>query len=206
MSESAIFNTTEALQVRVAEALGGAVGQVHIGAPLRNEVGQNSKVSLFLFHLQVNAELRNEQRYSPPPLGPAIEPVTLQQALPLDLRFLITVFRVPSLPESPPNELTTLGQIIQTLHVQPMLSGDSLDGQVVRMTPEPYPMEELSRVWGLFPQDVYRTSVVYLASPVFIDAGQVLAGLPVKRREQRSGLSTEVPNVFRKNKRESNDT
>lgn len=195
MSDTAIFDVAEALQARLAQVVGG-LNQVHIGPPLRNEIGQ-SKASLFLFHLQVNAELRNELRHTvPPQLGPATEPAVLQDTLPLDLRFLISVFRTPDASATPPNELTTLGQIIQVLQAQPTLAGESLGGQVVRMTPEPYPMEELSRVWGLFPQDVYRTSVVYLASPVFIDARFEPAGPPVQNREQRSGLSTDTPDVL----------
>ena len=195
MSEMAIFETAEALRVRVGEAVGG-VGQVHAGPPLRNEV-QQSKVSLFLFHVQVNAALRNElHRASPPPLEPASEPSEQVDALPLDLRFLISVFRTPDASVTPPNELTTLGQIVRVLQARPTLAGESLGGQVVRVTPDPYSMEELSRVWGLFPQDVYRTSMVYLASPVFVEAGAVPAGAPVRRREQRSGLASEPPDLL----------
>ena len=194
MTDTAIFDVAEALQARVGQVVGGS-NQVHIGAPIRNEIGQ-SMASLFLFHLQVNAELRNELRHAvPPPFEPATDPAIPQDALPFDLRFLITVFRTPDA-TAPPNELTTLGRIIQTLQAQPTLVGQNLSGQVVRMTPEPYPIEELSRVWGLFPQDVYRTSVVYLASPVFIDARAEPAGPPVQRREQRAGLSSAPPDPF----------
>lgn len=109
--------------------------------------------------------------------------------LPLDLRFLITVFRSPDPTVETPNELLVLGQIIQILHARPTLAGENLQGQEVRLTPEPYPMEELSRIWSLFPQDVYRTSVVYLASPILVDAGDLPSGPPVQRREQRGGIS-----------------
>jgi hypothetical protein len=197
MSESAIFETARAIQSRIRQAIDGDDGgnQVRIGPPVREEIGEH-RVSLFLFHLAVNSELRNELPYTPPPaLEPANQPVAPRDALPMDLRFLISVFRVPNNAEQP-NELTTLGNIIQVLHTQPTLSGAALQGQVVRVTPEPYPMEELSRVWSLFPQDVYRTSVVYLASPVYVEAGTWPAGPPVEQRRQRSGVASEPPDLL----------
>lgn len=189
MSESAILNTAEALRARIGSSIGG-VNQVHPGPPLRNEIG-NAKASLFLFHLQVNAELRNELRFSmPPELEPATQPGTPREVLPLDLRFLITVFGTGQEP------LTHLGQIIKVLQTRPTLEGQGMKGQVVRISPEPYPMEELSRVWGLFPQDVYRTSVVYLASPVIIEADERPLAPPVQERRHRDGVSTDPPNLF----------
>ena len=39
-------------------------------------------------------------------------------------------------------------------------------------------MEELSRVWGLFPQTSYRTSMVYLVSPVAVSVDPEETGVP----------------------------
>lgn len=187
MSETAIFDTTRTLRDRIAGVVGGP-SEVHIGAPIRNEIG-TSRVSLFLFHCEVNASLRNAKRFEQPPgLQPSGQPVNPVEALPLDLRFLITVFRDPDASVQTPNELARLGQIVQVLHANPTLSGPGMRGQVVRMSPEPYPMEELSRVWGLFGQDTYRTSVVYLATPVFVDAGRSRAGRPVSERRLAAGV------------------
>lgn len=194
MTETAIFDTTEMLRTRIGQAIGLA-NQVHVGPPLRNEIGE-ARVSLFLFHMEVNAELRNQQRLlAPPPMAPATQAGIPVDALPWDLRFLITVFRTPDNSVIPPNELVSLGQVIQEFHARPTLTGAALNEQVVRITPEPYPMEELSRVWGLFPQDVYRTSVVYLVSPVFIEVGPETIGQPVQRREQRAGVDVDAPNL-----------
>ncbi len=194
MSETAIFDTTELMRARLERAA-DAANQVHVGPPLRNEIG-SAKLSLFLFHMEVNAELRNQERLAtPPPAAPAAQAGAVLDALPWDLRFLITVFRTPDSSVAQPNELTTLGQVIQEFHARPTLAGAALGDQVVRVTPEPYPMEELSRVWGLFPQDVYRTSVVYLASPVYIEVGPEKTGQPVQRREQRTGVDVDGPDL-----------
>ena len=86
----------------------------------------------------------------------------------------------------------TLGKIIRVLHAQPNLSGEILDGQVVRLTPEPYPMEELSRIWGMFQPDAFRTSVVYLATPVYIETDPKPGGPPVDERTLRGGTGSPV--------------
>jgi len=191
MSSAALFDTATALRARIGSVVGGPA-QVHIGPPIGTELA-GKKISIHLFHLQVNPEMRNQLRYShPPDIAPADSPAVLHDALPLDLRFLITVLR-DNPANADPDELTLLGQIIQVLHAQPTLAGADMNGQVARVTPEPYPMEEISRVWGLFPQDVYRTSMVYLVSPVFVEASTVAAGAPVTQHTHNAGLSEDPP-------------
>jgi hypothetical protein len=160
-------------------------------------VGQR-RVALFLFHIEPNRELRNTERLTSPPLdAPPDGPLLPLDALPLDLRYLISVFRrADGGGIADPNELTTLGQVIQVLHGAPTLGGALLPGQEVRLTPEPYPMEEMSRVWGLFPQTSYRTSIVYLATPVFVEADPLLRGTAVEQRRLDAGLSGDTPDVF----------
>ena len=186
MSESAIFDATQALRTRIGEAV-GSTNDVYVGPPLHTEI-QQSKVSLFLFHLEVNSEMRNQVHLDKPPaVGAATQPVSHRDVLPLDLRFLVTVFRSPDPLSSTPNELITLGKVIRELQAEPNLFGGQTSGQIVRLTLEPYPTEEISRIWGLFPQDVYRTSIVYLASPVIIDSGKEGDSNPVIHREQHTG-------------------
>ncbi len=192
MSSSALFDTATALRTRIGSAVPGGAGAIHIGPPVAAELG-GKKISVHLFHLQVNKELRNDVRFSSAPAtSPASAPPERLNALPLDLRFLVTVLR-----DNPvnvdPDELTLLGQIIQVLHAEPTLAGPSMAGQIARVTPEPYPMEEISRIWGLFPQDVYRTSMVYLVSPVFVESSTVAAGAPVTEHIHNAGLSEAPP-------------
>ena len=88
-----------------------------------------------------------------------------------------------------PGELTSLGQIIRVLHTAPILTGSALPGQDVRLSPESYSPEDLSRVWSMFPEEPFRTSVVYLASPVFIEAGDAALYPPVQSRRMDGGLT-----------------
>ena len=183
MSADAIAKVTAVLQNRLAAAIGGPV---HVGPPIAADVGDRT-LSLFLFHVVPNQALRNERHFvtsANDPTGPLVE----AQALPLDLRYLVSVFR-PAAPGgmADPLELLTLGQAVQALHEQPLIDDAQVAGQLVRITPEPSPVEELNRIWGLFPESSYRTSVVYLLSPVAVTLDPPPAGPAVLQRSSRQG-------------------
>jgi hypothetical protein len=184
VSKDAIFNTTEALRTRLEQTLGA--DQVYVGPPIKSDV-KDMKASLFMYNVVPNRDLRNIERVASASSGSAPNAAGARvAALPVDLRFLISVFRTGT----DAKELTTLGEIMLALHLEPMLSGGILEGQVVRLTPEPYTVDDLNRIWGLFPEDSYRTSVVYLASPVFIEEPLAL-GPPVLSRTLKQGVSAD---------------
>ena len=191
MSAAALFDTTLALARRLREATGL---EVHVGSPLRREMG-TARVALTLLDIRPNAALRNTPVFRAPPAGePVSGPAAPVAAIPLDLHYLITCYRKPTAggvapPE--PGELTHLGEIIAALHAQPILTGSVLPGQDVRLAPESYGAEEMNRVWGLFPEEPFRTSVVYLAGPVYIEAGDVALYPPVQSREMGGGVLQE---------------
>jgi hypothetical protein len=90
-----------------------------------------------------------------------------RNALPLDLFFLVTVGSIPGSSEEAP--LRALGFVIQSLQGDPDLTGAAIDNEPVHVTLEPLTTEESSRIWALFPTANYRTSLAYLATPVWID-------------------------------------
>lgn len=188
MSAAALFDTTMAVARRIREATGS---DVHIGSPLRREMG-TARIALTLVQIQPNAALRNTPVFRAPPAAPVTAPSAPIKAIPFDLQFLITCYRPPTpggVAGPEPSELTTLGQIIGMLHADPIFTGSALSGQDVRLSPESYGPEELSRIWSLFPEEPYRTSIVYLASPVFIEAGDAFLYPPVQSREIAGGLA-----------------
>jgi len=195
VTADAISQVTEALQARLGAAIG--VGRVYVGPPLAEDVGSRT-LALFLFHIVPNQECRNERHYvahSSDPTGPLVE----ANALPLDLRYLISVFRSAGAGNggvADPDELLTLGKAVRALHEQPIIDGSVVPNQFVTITPEPYPMEEMSRVWGLFPQTSYRTSMVYLVSPVFVSLDPPPVGPPVLERISRQGQFTEPSSLL----------
>ena len=206
MSVDALSHTTLALQ----RLLHAAVSPLVAGGPIRNTpdewvtVGTLDRVgatplpvSLFLFHIEPNREMRNAPRASANIGGVAGE----RERLALDVRYLISVHR--GVTDAEPTELARMGRILSALQSNPMLSGAMLPGQDVRLTPEPYPMEELSRIWSLYPSANFRLSVVYLAAPVFIDATPAPVGPPVASRRIDSGLSAEPPDFFGRRREEA---
>lgn len=194
MTADAIGQVTAALQARLATAIGGPV---YVGPPRAEDVG-TGMLALFLFHVVPNQAMRNERHFVSRSDDPA-DPLAEADALPLDLRYLISVFRSAGAGGggmADPDELVTLGKAIRVLHGRPFIDGGEVPDQFVRITPESYPIEELSRVWGLFPETPYQTSMVYLVSPVSISLDPPVPGPPVRERTSRLGQFSEPPRVI----------
>ncbi len=168
MSAEAIYNVTIALRDRLKAAVTGhgVSGTVFVGPP--NEVASGADLILFLYRVCPSATLRNrEHRVSS--AGPK-GTVVYHNSLPFDLYFLVTVGATPAPGEEP--LLRALGYAIQALQLDPNLVGTPVGQETIRVTLEPLSTEESSRVWALFPTANYRTSVAYVASPVWIDPAQ----------------------------------
>ena len=164
MSADAIFQATKALRERLEQVAGA--GKVFIG-PLDDPDVGNSTLILFLYRIVPNASLRNREHRVPS--QPPSPPVTVfGNALPLDLHFLLTVGTTPGGNEE--TLLKTLGAAMQALQRDPELTAPGLGYEAVHLSLDPLTTEETSRIWALFPTENYRTSIAYLATPVWIDA------------------------------------
>lgn len=173
MSADALYSTTHALSGRLQSALAASAvpGTVFVG-PLDDPDAAGAALILFLYRVTPNATLRNRERRvldtrTPPQI------VVYQDSLPLDLYFLITVGTRPGQSEEP--LLRALGYAMRELQVDPDLTGPALNHETVHVSLEPLTTDEISRVWTLFPAVNYRTSVAYVASPVWIDPAQPTA-------------------------------
>ena len=173
MSADAIFRVTQALRARLQQALAdaGDPGTVFIG-PLDDPDAKGASLILFLYRILPNASMRNHEHRvasdNPPPVV-----LIFTNSLPLDLHYLITVGTRPGSSEEP--LLKTLGLAMQALNAEPDLSGAAIGHETVHVSLEPLSTEEASRIWTLFPTANYRTSVGYLATPVWIDPQQPAA-------------------------------
>lgn len=166
MKADAILRVTEALRMRleVALAQSGVPGTVFVG-PLDDADASGAALILFLYRIMPNATLRNREHRVVSSGVPPVE--VFQNAFPLDLYFLVTVGTKPGASEETP--LRALGFVIQSLQNAPDLVGPPVQHETVRVTFEPLSTEEASRIWALFPNANYRTSIAYLATPVWID-------------------------------------
>lgn len=185
MSADAIFNVTTALTARLQSALvaAGIPGTVFVG-PLDDPDSAGAPLILFLYRMIPNASLRNREHRvldssTPPQL------VVHRDSLPLDLYYMITVGTRPGASEEP--LLRALGYAIRELQSSPDLTGATVDQETIHVSLEPLSTDEVSRVWNLFPAANYRTSIAYLATPVWIDpALPPVLGPPVVQDRLRS--------------------
>jgi hypothetical protein len=186
VSASAILRVTEALRGRLETALtaSGVPGTVFVG-PLDDADASGAALILFLYRIVPNASLRNREHRVPSATPPPLVHV-FRNALPLDLYFLVTVGTKPGSSEE--TLLQALGFAMQALQLDPDLHVPAVSHEPVHVSLEPLTTEEASRIWALFPTANYRTSIAYLATPVWIDPPrpEAVAG-PVVEDQLRAG-------------------
>jgi hypothetical protein len=183
----AILRVTELLRKRLEAALvsSGMPGTVFVG-PLDDAEASGAALVLFLYRIIPNANLRNSEHRIPSNVAP---PTVYQNSLPLDLYYLITVGTTSEANEEAP--LRSLGYAIQAIQAAPDLTGADVGQETVHVTLEPLSTEEASRIWALFPTANYRTSVAYLATPVWLDPPDVLPlAVPVVDNRLLAGSRT----------------
>ncbi|MET0580760.1 MAG: DUF4255 domain-containing protein [Pseudoxanthomonas sp.] len=168
MSAEAISRVTMALKSRLQAALSAAgdPGSVFVG-PLDDVDASGASLILFLYRIVPNASLRNRER-NVPGFNPPSNVITYRDSLPLDLYFLVTVGTRPGATGEEPL-LRVLGFAMRELQNDPDLVGAPVANETIHVSLEPLSTDEVSRVWNLFPAANYRTSVAYLATPVWID-------------------------------------
>jgi hypothetical protein len=178
---------TNMIQAAVAADSTVSSGTVTARPPdLARQGAPVNQINLFLYRTSIDAAWRNQD---PPAIRPG---ETGQPPLPLVLSYLITAYGEDN------NEILAhrlLGIAMEVLNDRPVLSrsriasslpppGSGLQNQVesVRITPDPRPQDEISRMWTTF-NTGYRLSVSYDAAVVLIDSTRpVTAALPVLMR------------------------
>ncbi|GEM_PF-6593190 len=172
-----IGGVTQALALSVQRAISSpqspvAHASVTTSRPDKQEQGEAPRVNIYLFHVQPNAFLRNddvptimEGRYVKPP------------TLALDLYYLLSFYG-----NDKRNKLESqllMGITMGALHAQPFIEpadlkravGDTDAGEVyhrVALSVENMSVHELSRLWQTFPQVPLVLSTAYKATTVLI--------------------------------------
>lgn len=168
MSAEAISRVTMALKTRLQAALtaAGDPGNVFVG-PLDDVDAAGASLILLLYRIVPCATLRNRERRVASTIPP-FDMVTYRDSLPLDLYYLVTVGTRPGFTGEEPL-LRVLGFAMRELQNTPDLVGAPVANEAIHVSLEPLSTDEVSRVWTLFPAANYRTSIAYLATPVWID-------------------------------------
>jgi len=167
MNADAILRVTVALRERLKAALSRSQvpGTVFVG-PLDDPDASGAALVLFLYRIAPAAALRNREHRVPSDKPPQTV-IVYRNSFPLDLYFLLTVGTTPGSSEE--TLLKALGFAIQEIQNSPDLVGSDVSHETVHVTFEPLTTEDASRIWALFPTANYRTSIAYLATPVWID-------------------------------------
>jgi uncharacterized protein DUF4255 len=154
-------STTIALLIEGAlSSVEGVTSKVFIGPP-SDPASKQAQLVLFPYRLAANSALHAEQ--VSPPVGQVIPPA---RPVVLDIWYLLSI---GTMSVAAVESQVWLGRAMQALQQASVLTGPAVDGDQVRLTLEAVTTEELAHVWALFPNTNYRTSVVYVASPVRID-------------------------------------
>jgi hypothetical protein len=153
-----------------------------------DEAGGDRRVNLFLYRIEENPFLRNQDA--------AVRPGTPGQLTPpplsLSLYYLVTAYAPNDAQTGNSTAQQLLGEamrvffdhgVIPTRYLDPGLEDAREQLQVVNKSWDP---EELSRIWTTFGHP-YRLSVLYQVSTVQLDAKPV-APVPAPKRVQRGGV------------------
>jgi hypothetical protein len=179
VSADAIHQVTMALKARLQTALtdSGTPGTVYVG-PLDDPEAKKHPLVLFLYRMTPNPSLRNLE-HCVPAASPPPPVIVFKRSLPLDLYYLVTIGSLGSTGNPGDGEepyLKLLGYALSELQTDPELVGFdgvqqkwNLGTESAHVSLESLSIEELSRIWALFPTANYRTSVAYLVTPVWLD-------------------------------------
>jgi hypothetical protein len=178
MSADALHRVGRALLALVAAEPEVGPGKVVLGPPPMAVARLDGpRLGIFLYRIDISPSLRNHER-----LIPAATPGELAErrlGLPLELRFLITAFGPEDETGMGAEQLILLGGALRAFARTGVLAVEGLSGQEPRLTIDTLSSEELSRIWNLFPETSFQTSIGVLATPVWIDLGDMRRGAPV---------------------------
>ena len=156
-----------------------------IGLLSPRDVSQNADVrlSLFLYSITPSAELRNELEIP----GNTMFPGEISE--PLDLHFLLTAFSpLNDVTERTLDEHLLLGFAMRVFFDNGILVGSMLHGNLprdeeLRLTLQPMTIEDLTRIWSVFPDSVLHASASFLLTPVRLRSTRTLGGARVSSRQ-----------------------
>jgi len=166
------------------QATGIPPDQIALLSPAEaNSIGV--RLTLFLYSISPAAEFRNELEIP----GNALddEPVSL----PVNLFYLLTAFSPPQDPtQRSLDSHLLLGQAMRVFFDNGILTGSMLRGdlprddqQALRLSFQPITVEDLTRVWSVFPETALQPSVSYLVTPVRIRSDRTRGGARVVARQ-----------------------
>jgi len=157
----------ELLRRGINEAVGIEAGtfNVFLGPP-DAKVEDDPELIVFPMRVTPSQNLRNAPRVRPFPT-PDDPPREIEGAVPLDLHFLATAGSPQD--DTTAGSLQRLGDAIRAIEAASPIAVPALCQDAVWLSLEPLTTDDLSRIWGMFPNFNARTCFIFRASPVWID-------------------------------------
>lgn len=126
------------------------------------------KLSIFLYQIVENSQLRN---IGSEPVGNiGIKQKIQYPPVILDLSFIFTPYA-----KDKDTELIIIERVVRIMHDNSILRGDILQGKLkessnneIKIVPNTLSLEELNKLWGMFPNKPFKLSLSYLLTPVKI--------------------------------------
>ena len=199
LSDTTIANVEETLITLLRNDLGDLLNDpVQQIVPLSPadvaDAGQQIRLTLFLYSVVATSSLRNE------PLRSLSSTESRFPPLSLDLYYMLTCYpsETQNLTERTLDTRRILGRAMRVFYDNGILSGTILQGDLagtqeeLRISLNPITVEDLTRIWSVFPDTSYRTSVSYLVTPVRIRSERTAQAQRVVSKE--TDYDQSVPN------------
>ena len=157
--------------------------------------GKDVRLALYLYSVIETPSLKNE------PMQFLDSKKTRRPPLTLDLYFMLTCY--PKLGEGDfdkrsQEDRQVLGRAMRVFYDNGILKGSLLKGKLadsdeeLRLSLNPINLEDLTRIWSVFPDTPYRTSVSYLVTPTRVESLHTAGLQRVVSKE--TGYSEMIPN------------
>ena len=141
---------------------------VSFSSPAEIQKRGKTGVSLFLYKISENSDLKNQENIQLDSKRMRRFPMTV------DLSYLLTPFS-----QTREAEQIILGKIMQFFHDNPTLSGSMLKSSLketgtkeLRVLFDTISLEQLNHLWGTFHETPYKLSLSYLVTPVVIPSSR----------------------------------
>lgn len=158
--------------------------QIALLSPRDVNQNKNVRLTLFLYSISPAVEMRNELEISNNQFP------NREVAEPLDLYYLLTAF-APATQDPTDQTLDSellLGFAMRVFFDNGTLTGSVLQGDFprddeLRLTLQPMTVEDLTRIWSVFPESVLHASVSFLVTPVRLRSRRPAVGPRVTARQ-----------------------
>ena len=197
----AVATASAALQLHLTDAVKAAVGGSEVWVDRSDVKRQKAGVNIYMYRTSYDPVWRNEEL----PARRANGSLMRKPKVAVSLHYLLTFHGKDDLLE--PQRL--MGATLAALHTRPLITQDLIAEvvteatdnppshpylattdlaeaeEIIRVSPDPLVLDDLSKLWSVFFQSPYQLSATYVASAVLLEerAGTVVPAPPVLEPE-----------------------